>query len=540
MKSFRHFVTNLVIVATLVITSGMLQIHSVPSPTVQPTYTPSVELPVAIGNLPTPTRPSPPVPVQIASHNQPLINAPVAKLVNQPVIASHPNYKYTALLSNSNPLYAMEPYLSRVSAQPALSYINGNNAISPIIAVIDTGFALNHQNLTERWFTDSTETGATNIGSAQSCSNQGLTLDKRCNNIDNNGDGYPSNWRGWDFVHSDNNPIAGRTDPNGGPVFHGTMTASLAAVLNPNAKIMPLQALDDDGVGYTDTVAAAVTYAADHGANIISLSLGSSSDDSYLRSQIDYAIAKGVVVVAAAGNNGCDCLSYPAAYPEVLSVGATDSTDHLASFSSYGYNLDVVAPGTAGDTCGAMWSASNTTSGYSCSYSGTSFATPLVASLVSLMISQDPSASPSDIMRFITSSADKLAGMGGSPRTSQYGYGRINAYQAVLAASLAGPGGEVINKTTASLSSTDLTTGPLLDSACQGIPGANCKIELISSDGHTIINLGSQQLDQYGSANFIWNAATVGLTPDRWRVQSTITALGQSATGQTAYLTISP
>ncbi len=148
-------------------------------------------------------------------------------------------------------------------------------------------------------------------GPAPNCTSRGLSLDKSCNNLDNDGDGYPSDWRGWDFGSNDNLPQAGATAPGNSAAFHGTFTAGVAAAsgnnakgvagVDWNAKIMPLQALDDTGVGYTDSIAAAVRYAADHGANVINLSLGSTYNDSYLQQQIDYAISRGVIVVAAAG-----------------------------------------------------------------------------------------------------------------------------------------------------------------------------------------------------------------------------------------------
>jgi hypothetical protein len=466
--------------------------------------------------------------------------APLNPPNDQPPKESHPNYPYTALLDNTNSLYASEPFISRINAAAALASISNNNLNSPIVAVIDTGFSLDHDNLRSRWLLKPDETGPTTLGSAQNCTSQGLALDKRCNNYDNNGDGYKSNWRGWDFVGNDNDPSAGTTNGSTSTASHGTLTASLAAILNPNARIMPLQALDDDGSGYTDTVAAAIRYAADHGANVISLSLGSPYDDLYLRSQIGYAISKGVVVIAAAGNSGCDCLSYPAAYPEVLSVGASDANDYRAAFSSYGSNLDIVAPGTAGDVCAALWTTSNPTSAYSCSYSGTSFAAPITASLALLIQTQNPSATVNDIIRFITQNADKVSGMGGQDQTPTYGYGRINAYKSILAASLAAPQGQLINKTTASLSSSNLAAGPLLNSTCEGIPGATCDIRLTSSNGDVIKYLGAQSLDSYGGANFTWNAADIGLTPGQWKIESILSSSGQTTVKPATYITINP
>jgi thermitase len=415
-----------------------------------------------------------------------------------PLPENHPNYTYYALISPSGALYntSAEPFLPRISAQSGWAAVASDQQ-SPVIAVIDTGFALSHQDLAGRLVP------------------------------------------GWDFVHNDSDPSAGTDNPNGSAVFHGTMTAGLAALLNPGAKIMPLQALNDNGVGSTDTVAAAVTYAADHGANVISLSLGSSSDDAFLQQQIDYAIGKGVLVVAAAGNDGCDCMLYPANYPEVLSVGASDNQNFRAGFSSYGANLDVMAPGTSGDVCSATYTQANQTSAYTCGYSGTSFATPIVAGLASLMLNQDPEATVNDLTRFIDTSADSVANMSGPLPNLQYGYGMIDVHKAVLEASLAAPRGELLNKHTVSLSSTDPLTDPNMVTTCLGIPGATCDV-VLSGPGGASIDLGAQLLDDTGQYVYEWNALDLGLSPGAWQISASLADFNETATTGPFAFTVAP
>ncbi len=310
---------------------------------------------------------------------------------------------------------------------------------------------------------------------------------------------------------------------------HGTITAGLASILNPNARIMPLQALDDNGVGYTNQVGAAVRYAADNGANIISLSLGSTTDDPYLHQQIAYAISLGVVVIAAAGNDGCNCMTYPAQYPEVLAVGASDSANNTASFSSYGANLDVLAPGTAGDVCSTAYTAANQTSAYTCSYAGTSLSTPIVAGMAALMVQQHPGASPATISALITRSAAKLPSMSGQYFTLRQGYGLAQAGGAIAAVTIPPPFGQLLSKTTSSLSSPALETGSLMDSTCMGIPGALCSVTLTGPGGQTI-SLGQKTLDEYGGAEFVWNANLLGLSPGQWTATATTTYVGQTKT----------
>jgi len=419
----------------------------------------------------------------------------------------HPQYTYHAMMSApTGTIYSENSaMLSRIAAVSAWPKFNNSNS-APVIAVIDTGFALNHQDLVNRW--DGT---------------QGT-----------------SNWLGWDFVDNDNNPIAGRTNPNGTGVFHGTMTAGLAGLINPNAKLMPLQALDDNGSGTTDEVAAAVKYAADNGANIISLSLGSSVDDSYLHQQIDYAISKGVTVVAAAGNDGCNCLSYPADYPEVIAVGASTATDTTASFSSYGSNLDVIAPGTAGDVCSSFYTSTNATSAYTCSYSGTSFSTPITSGMVSLLIQQYPGLSPGTIQSIIDGSADKTAAMGSSNFTLQQGYGRIDIAKALAYVTIPSPQGELANKASYSLSASTLQAGPVGDTTCVGVPGTTCAITLTGPSAQTV-SLGTQTLDSTGGTEFTWNASTLGLAVGQWTVTASWTDNGQTTVSPSPQtITITP
>jgi len=311
---------------------------------------------------------------------------------------------YTALLTPNDPIYP-QWYTDKISAPAAWDISTGSSSI--IVADIDTGFALNHEDLVGRFASG-----------------------------------------GWDFVNGDGDPSAGTTNPNGGGVSHGTVTAGLigaatnngkgVAAINWGAKILPLQALDDYGEGTTSTVAAAIRYAVNQGAKVINMSLGVTSPDPILKTELDYAQSRDVLIVAAAGNcgspssyllNGCSYagqMVYPANYSQVLAVGATDSNDQRASFSSYGSNLDVVAPGT-GSIRTTAWSTSNQTSAYTSSLSGTSFSTPIVAGLAALYRSYSSGASAAATASAITGSADKLSSMGGQSFANEYGYGRINA-----------------------------------------------------------------------------------------------------------------
>jgi thermitase len=178
---------------------------------------------------------------------------------------------------------------------------------------------------------------------------------------------------GWDFIEKDAVP----QDANG----HGCFVSGLiAANMNngvgiagvaPNANIMPLRVLDANGNGSDSNVAAAIVYAANHGAQVINLSLGGSYPSLAMENAVNYAVAKGVSVVAAAGNSGTLGALYPAKYPAAIAVGSLDSNLQHSSFSNYGSDIDIWAPG--GNIMSTKLSG-----GYGTG-SGTSFAAPYVA-----------------------------------------------------------------------------------------------------------------------------------------------------------------
>jgi subtilisin family serine protease len=350
-------------------------------------------------------------------------------------------------------------------------------AANPVtLAVIDTGFALQHEEFTDRWYKNTGETGTTTQQAASqlNCTDRGLAmskscnlvdddsdgivdnelgattyqnpsklnctaqnkiLDKSCNRIDDEGNGYIDDVTGWDFVNYDNSVQAGQLNPTGDGTTHGTMVAGVAAAtgnnnrgiagINWTAKILPIQALDDDSYGDTYTVGRSIRYAADQGADVISLSLGSDVPDTYVRNAVQYAISKGSIVIAASGNDGCDCISYPANYPEVLAVGATDQSGQRASFSSYGSNLDIVAPGTNITT--PAWSNTYQTNGYISGAAGTSFATPLVAGLVANLAAQQPTASQIQLTAALKENTHRLSMPPTPYRTNTLGFGQLDA-----------------------------------------------------------------------------------------------------------------
>ena len=218
---------------------------------------------------------------------------------------------------------------------------------------------------------------------------------------------------------------------------HGTHCAGVAAAaglqgvsgMAPGCKLLIAKALDQDGAGATSDVVRGIRWAVAGGARVLSLSMGGEEDNRALRAAIADALAAGVVVVAAMGNEGKQLKNYPAAYPGVIAVAATTRQDKLASFSTRGAWVSVAAPGAAILSTTptypvAMGRGPDAEIGLgSGTLSGTSMATPMVAGLAALLLSKHPGWKPAQVKAAIERGAVALGG-GTNART---GHGRIDA-----------------------------------------------------------------------------------------------------------------
>jgi subtilisin family serine protease len=222
---------------------------------------------------------------------------------------------------------------------------------------------------------------------------------------------------------------AGDNDVNG----HGTHVAGIVGAgengvgvvgVAPQVTILPVRVLDATGSGPNSDIGKGITWAVDHGAKVINVSIGSGTKSASVTTAVGYAVNHGVSVVAAAGNGGLmgNPPRYPAALPEVIAVGALDQNCDIASYSTNGNYVDVVAPGTD------IWSTKlPSTWG---SNSGTSMASPHVAALAALIIDARGSVSPGNMLRRLTSTATDAGPPGFDPA---YGFGCINPIAAVNA-----------------------------------------------------------------------------------------------------------
>ncbi|GEN33248.1 S8 family serine peptidase [Aneurinibacillus danicus] len=220
---------------------------------------------------------------------------------------------------------------------------------------------------------------------------------------------------------------------------HGTQVAGIISALYNNqkgiagaagladVKIYPVKVMHDKGAGSTFDIANGIQYAADQGVDIINLSLGGKYSQA-IEQAVKYAQNKGILVVAAAGNSATNVDAvYPAALPDVVTVGAiTQDKDKIADFSNQGSALDVVAPGVdiITTTIKEKGTLGDESKGYYAKVSGTSFAAPYAAAVAALYKLQNPGAAASDIAYAMTAAATDLGTAG---RDNTYGYGKLNA-----------------------------------------------------------------------------------------------------------------
>jgi subtilisin family serine protease len=288
-----------------------------------------------------------------------------------------------------------------------------------VVGVTDTGVDFSHPDLAQQQWVNAGE----NCGSTD----PNAPCADRSDGVDDDGNSYVDDWRGWDFVSDDNDPF---DDHRHGTHVAGTIGAvgnngvGVAGV-NWNVKLMALKFLNSAGSGTTADAVAATLYAADRGAHVSSNSWGGGPFDQSLLDAIEYGAGRGMLFVAAAGNDGRSndaTPTYPANYASdaIVSVAATDHSDALAFFSNYGASsVDLAAPGV---------NILSTTPGNTYqSLSGTSMATPHVAGVAALLKARYPGASVYGLKALLLRSVDPVAALAGRTTTG----GRLNAFTAV-------------------------------------------------------------------------------------------------------------
>jgi subtilisin family serine protease len=221
---------------------------------------------------------------------------------------------------------------------------------------------------------------------------------------------------GYNFIANSTN----YADDNG----HGTMVASVVAGITDNSygisgiagksKLLAVKVMNSSGSGTYSSMISGIEYAIANGADVINMSIGGRTASTALKLAVDNAVSNGVTVVAAAGNEGSTTLSYPAAYENVIGVGAVDYYNNKASYSNTGSGLTIMAGGTARVA---------TTTTYIGTASGTSFASPYIAGLVALMYSVHPDLQPQMVIKAL---ADGALDLGSPGYDTTFGHGMVN------------------------------------------------------------------------------------------------------------------
>ncbi len=304
------------------------------------------------------------------------------------ILHAEPDYLYHGLAIPNDPRFSFQWALNSIRAPQAWDLISSPEAVT--VAVVDSGIDYRHEDLT--------------------------------------GKVVP----GYDYVNSDSDPL----DDQG----HGTHVAGVIAAssnnglgiagVDWNARLMPVKVLDAASVGWGAWLIQGITYAANNGARVINLSVGNDKFSEFVQNAINDAHAKGCLVVAAMGNQDGSVPMYPAAYQNVLAVGAVDNQDQRVTGLNWGSNIgphiDLVAPG--------MGILSTLPSNRYESWDGTSMASPQVVGVAALVWSVNPALTHDKVAQIIQESADDQ--VGNSSEDIQgwdqyYGWGRVDALGAV-------------------------------------------------------------------------------------------------------------
>jgi len=291
---------------------------------------------------------------------------PQGFLKNSNIKYIEPNWIYHTMHTPADPKLTEQWGLKKIQAEKAWDLALGRKDV--VVAVIDTGIDYTHPDIKNQMWVNEEELNGKK-------------------GVDDDGNGYVDDIYGYDFANNDGDPIDDHS--------HGTHCAGVIgaehnnqgiAGVNAHIKLMGLKFLTKSGSGTSAGAISSVKYAVDNGAHILSNSWGGGPSSQALQEAIEFAKEKGVLFIAAAGNernNNDKKPSYPANYDisNVISVAASDIKDKMASFSNYGLSVHIAAPGVN--------ILSTVKGGKYASYSGTSMACPHVAGAMALLMSYE-------------------------------------------------------------------------------------------------------------------------------------------------------
>lgn len=353
------------------------------------------------------------------------------------------NHRYSldGLPTDPDPLADSLGHLLVIRALDAWQITRGVPSIR--VGFVDTGVWVEHPDLNQQlWINPGEDTNGNGARDAADF-----------NGRDDDGNGLVDDILGYDFVdraysvevgdYRERDGWADEDPERGGGRGHGTTVAGvLAAIGNngigisgvaPQVSLVPLRAFGADGQGDDDDIAAAILYGADLDLDVINLSFGDVHYSPIMHESIRYAVEKGVVVVASAGNLGGDRPHYPSDYPEVISVAwLTEDGSRLAGRGTHGIGIDIGAP--ASNIYTTLFPAISQDASVSTLYgrrSGSSMAAPMVAGAAALLKATDSSLSPATIRNILLSAANDIDDNGWDHLTAA---GRLDVFGALLEA----------------------------------------------------------------------------------------------------------
>jgi len=304
--------------------------------------------------------------------------------------------------------YANQPAAQIISVQQAQNTFNVSGA--GVVAMIDTGVDTQHPALVPVLVPGYNYITNTNNGSETGSLNQSSAALL---------DGGEPTYLNGTTVAVVNQSTAALLDQSGNGDFgHGTMTAGIVHLVAPTANIMPLVAFSPNGTGYLSNIIRATYYAAQNGSKVISMSFSYPSPSQEMASAIQYANNNGIICVASAGNNGANQVVYPAGIPGVMGVASTSDSDARSSFSNYGADVWVAAPG---EGIVSTYPYGTYSAGW-----GTSFSAPFVSGTAALLVQVSSTVNQQTAAAAIANAIPLSNGSG-------MGNGLLDVYQAVQA-----------------------------------------------------------------------------------------------------------
>jgi serine protease len=348
---------------------------------------------------------------------------------------AQPKYIQKVAFTPNDPSLAQQYYINRIQAIAGWDVQQGDTNV--VIGIVDSGIDWDHPDL------------AANIK---------INYADPINGADDDGDGYVDNYRGWDFAGADYTNIVADNDPMimGSNNNHGSHVAGDASAVTNNGvgvagagfkcKLMGIKSSADNdtrgpgGQGYIITGYEGIRYAADRGCAVINCSWGGGGGGQFEQDVITYAtVNKNALVVCAAGNESSSGSFYPASYKYVLSVASTNSSDVRSSFSNYGNNIDICAPGSS--IYSTLWNNSYAT------FDGTSMASPIAAGVCAIVKSQFPTYTAMQVGEKVRVNCDNIDAQNPS-YIGALGKGRVNMFKALT-----------VNSPSVRLISTEVTDG---------------------------------------------------------------------------------